>query len=55
MAVSAVFSQSPPKGAGKWCRAKIVEKCRKNFLTIFDDFCPALKLSKSVEKLLDAF
>ena len=32
------------------------ENCRKvskNFLTLFDDFCPARKLSTSVEKLFD--
>ena len=53
----AVFG-APQKGPENWCRAKIVEKCRKyfwHFLTNFDVFCPARKLSKSVEKLFDTF
>ena len=40
------------------CRAKIVEKCRKtfwHFSTIFDVFCPARNLSKSVENIFDTF
>ena len=46
------YSQSPPKGAGpeNWCRAKIVEKCRKyfwHFVTILDVFWPC---AKNVEK-----
>ena len=53
--------RAPQKGPEKWCRAKIVEKCRKlfgsnwRFLTVFDVFCPARKFSKSVEKLFDTF
>ena len=49
------FSQSPPKGAGKLVPR---ENCRKyfwHFLTIFDVFCPARKLSKSVENIFDTF
>ena len=50
--------RAPQKGPENWCRAKIVEKCRKicwNFLTIFDAFCPARKVSKSVENIFDTF
>ena len=50
--------RAPQKGPENWCRAKIVEKCRKHFwhfLTIFDVFCPARKLSKSVENIFDTF
>ena len=44
------FRESPRKGARKLVPcAKIVEKCRKLFLTLFDDFCSARKLPKSVE------
>ena len=54
-----LFVRAPQKGPEKWCRAKIVEKCRKtffdDFLTIFDVFRPARRLPKSVEKLFDTF
>ena len=52
------LSKGPQKGPENGCRAKIVEKCRKylwHFLKIFDFFCPARKLSKSVEKIFDTF
>ena len=54
----AARSQSPPKGPEKWCRAKLVEKCRKtfwHFLTIFAIFCPAGKLSKNFWYFLTIF
>ena len=35
---------TPQKGPEDGCRSKIVEKCRKIFLTIFDVFCPARKV-----------
>ena len=50
--------RAPQKGPEKWCRAKIAEKCRKtfwHFLTIFDVFCPARKLSKNFLTLFDTF
>ena len=51
--------RAPKKGPENWCRAKNCRKVPKNFLTlfltIFDIFCPALKLSKSVEKHFDTF
>ena len=51
-----VFSEPPERGrktgAENWCRAKIVEKCRKIFLTIFDVFLPC---AKNVEKYFSRF
>ena len=43
------------KGAGKKVPRENCRKVLKNFLTLFDDFGPARKLSKSVEKLFDIF
>ena len=46
--------RAPQKGPENWCRAKIVERCLKVFLTHFGDiFCPARKLSKNIEIWLD--
>ena len=51
-----LFFQSPPKGAGKMVPRQNCRKTFWRFLTIFDAFCPARKLSKkSVEKLFDTF
>ena len=43
------------KGPEKKVPRKNCRKVSKNFLALFDDFCPARKLSKSVEKLFDTF
>ena len=43
------------KGPEKRCRAKIVEKCRKNSLTLFDDFWRVLPCAKIVEKCRKTF
>ena len=53
-----ILVRSPPKGAGKKVPRENCRKVSKNFLTfltIFDIFCLARQLSKSVEKLLDTF
>ena len=50
-----LFLQSHPKGARKLVPR---ESCRKyfwHFLTIFDFFCPARKMSKSGENMFDTF
>ena len=45
------LNQSPPRKPENWCRAKIVEKCRKIFFTLFEFFFALRKkMSKSVEK-----
>ena len=31
-------NQRPPRGPENWCHAKLVKKCRKLCLTLFDDF-----------------
>ena len=41
----------PPRWAGI-VPLEIIEKCRKIFLTVFGNFCPAKKMSKSVETFL---
>ena len=54
--VSDLRIRAPQKGPENGCRAKIVKKCRKygwHFLTIFDVFCPARTMSKSVENSFD--
>ena len=50
-------SEPPQRGRKKWCRAKMVEKCRKTFLTLFDDFLTFffLPCSKIVEKCRKTF
>ena len=49
-----VISEPPPppkkKGPEKWCRAKIVKKCRQWFLTLCADFWRFLPCAKIVEK-----
>ena len=47
--------QQIAKGAGKKVPRENCRKVSKNFLTLFDVFCPARKVSKSVEKLFDTF
>ena len=49
------FFRAPQKGPEYWCCAKNVEKCRKIFLTLFDVFCPAQKISKSIGKCFGHF
>ena len=44
-------AQSPPKGAGKLVPRENCRKVSKPFLTLFDVFCPARKLSKNVENI----
>ena len=55
---SGVF-RGPQKGPEKWCRAKklpkSVEKDLDAFLTMFDVFCPARRLSKNFLILFDDF
>ena len=49
--VPPISFRAPQKGPENWCRAKSVEKCRK----LFDAFCPARKMSKSVTYIFDTF
>ena len=51
-------TQSRPKGAGKLVPRENCQKVSKyfwHFLTIFDVFCPARRMSKSVENIDDVF
>ena len=52
-----ISRKASQKGPENWCRAKHVTKCRKSFdkKAIFDVFCPARKMSKSVENIFDTF